>query len=45
MLKKKKRKERKSSLLADDKILYIVNPKDITRILLEQIDEYENVVG
>ena len=33
-------KEVNSSLFADDMILYIENPKDTTRKLLEQINEY-----
>ena len=33
------------SLFADDMILYIENPKDSTRKLLELINEYSNVVG
>ena len=35
-------KEIKLSLLADDMILYIENPKDSTRKLLELINEYRN---
>ena len=35
----------KLSLLADDMILYIENPKDITRKLLELINEYSKVAG
>ena len=38
-------KEAKLSLLADDKILYIENPKDTTRKLLELINEYSKVAG
>ena len=38
-------KEVKLSLFADDMILYIENPKDSTRKLLELINEYSNVVG
>ena len=38
-------KEVKLSLLADDMILYIENPKDATRKLLELINEFGNVVG
>ena len=38
-------KEVKHSLLADDMILYIENPKDSTRKLLELINEYSKVVG
>ena len=36
-------KEVKLSLFADDMILYIENPKDTTRELLEQINEYSKV--
>ena len=36
-------KEEKHSLLADDMILYIENPKDTTRKLLELINEYSKV--
>ena len=40
------RKEKvKLSLLADDMILYIENPKDSTRKLLELINEYSKVAG
>ena len=35
----------KLSLFADDMILYIENPKDSTRKLLELINEYSNIVG
>ena len=35
----------KLSLFADDMILYIENPKDSTRKLLEQINEYSKVAG
>ena len=38
-------KEVKLSLFADDMILYIENPKDSTRKLLELIKEYSKVVG
>ena len=38
-------KEVKLSLLADDMILYIENPKDSTRKLLELINEYSKVAG
>ena len=38
-------KEVKLSLLADDMILYIENPKDATRKLLELINEFGKVVG
>ena len=37
--------EVKLSLFADDKILYIENPKDSTRKLLELINEYSKVAG
>ena len=37
-------KEVKFSLFADDKILYIENPKDSTRKLLELTNEYSKVV-
>ena len=52
--KKKKKKlkgiqigkeEVKLSLFADDKILYIENPKDSTIKLLELINEYSKVAG
>ena len=35
----------KLSLFADDMILYIENPKDATRKLLELINEYSTVAG
>ena len=38
-------KEVKLSLFADDMILYIENPKDSTRKLLELISEYSKVSG
>ena len=38
-------KEVKLSLFADDMILYIENPKDSTRKLLEPINEYSKVAG
>ena len=38
-------KEVKLSLFSDDKILYIENPKDSTRKLLELINEYSKVAG
>ena len=38
-------KEVKLSLFADDMILYIENPKDTTRKLLELINEYTKVSG
>ena len=39
------KEEVKLSLFADDMILYIENPKDSTRKLLELISEYSNVAG
>ena len=39
------KKEVKLSLFADDMILYIENPKDSTRKLLELINEYSKVEG
>ena len=39
------KKEAKLSLFADDMILYIENPKDTTRKLLEAINEYSKVAG
>ena len=39
------KEEVKLSLFADDMILYIENPKDSTRKLLEQINEYSKVSG
>ena len=38
-------KEEKLSLFADDMILYIDNPKDVTRKLLELINEFGKVAG
>ena len=38
-------KEVKLSLFADDMILYIDNPKDSTRKLLDLINEYNKVAG
>ena len=35
----------KLSLFADDMILYIENPKDSTRKLLELINEYSKIAG
>ena len=35
----------KLSLLADDMILYIENPKDMIRKLLELINEFSKVAG
>ena len=43
--KKKKKTESKLSLFTDDIILYIENPRDTMRILLESINEYNNIVG
>ena len=39
------KEEVKLSLFADDMILYIVNPKDATRKLLEVINEFGKVAG
>ena len=39
------KEEEKLALFADDMILYIENPKDSTRKLLELINEYSKVVG
>ena len=39
------KEEVKLSHFADDMILYIKNPKDVTRKLLELINEYCKVVG
>ena len=39
------KEELKLSLFADDMILYIENPKDSTRKLLELINEYRKVAG
>ena len=39
------KEEVKLSLFADDMILYIENPKDSTRILLELINEYRKAAG
>ena len=38
-----RKEEVKLSLFADDTILYIENPKDVTRKLLELINEYGKV--
>ena len=35
----------KLSLFADDMMLYIENPKDVTRKLLELINEFGKVAG
>ena len=39
------REEVKLSLFADDMILYIENPKDVTRKLVELIHEFGKVAG
>ena len=39
------KEELKLSLFADDMILYMENPKDATRKLLELINEYVTVAG
>ena len=39
------KEEVKFSLFADDKILYVENPKESTRKLLELINEYSKVAG
>ena len=39
------KREAKLSLFADDMILYLDNPKDTTRKLLELINEYSKVAG
>ena len=39
------KEEVKLSLFADDMILYIENPKDATRKILEVINEYSKVAG
>ena len=39
------KEEVRHSLFADDMILYTENPKDITRKLLELINEYSKVAG
>ena len=38
-------KRKKNSQFADDMIIYIENPKDTTRNLLELINEYSKVSG
>ena len=40
-----RKEEAKLSLFADDMILHIVNPKDVTRKLLELINESGKVAG
>ena len=39
------KEEVKLSLFADDMILYIENPKDASRKLLELINEFGQIVG
>ena len=39
------KEEVKLSLVADDMILYIENPKDATRIVLELVNEFGKVAG
>ena len=39
------KEEVKLTMFADDMILYIENPKDSTRKLLELINEYSNIAG
>ena len=39
------KEEAKHSLFADDMIVYIENPKDFTRKLIELINEYSKVAG
>ena len=39
------KKKQNSSLFADDMILYIANPKDSTRKLLQLINEFSKVAG
>ena len=39
------KEEAKLSLLADDMILFIENPKDTTRKVLKPINEYSKVAG
>ena len=39
------REEAHLSLCADDMILYIENPKDITQKLIELINKFSNVAG
>ena len=39
------KEEVKPSLFADDMVLQVENPKDITRKLLELINEYSKVAG
>ena len=39
------KEEAKLSLFADDMTLYIENPKDSTRKLLELINEYSKIAG
>ena len=42
---KESRLEKKFSVFADDMILYIENPKETNRKLLELINEYRKVAG
>ena len=37
--------KRSKTVTADDIIVYIENPKDATRKLLEFINEFDNIVG
>ena len=39
------KEEAKLSIIADDMILYLENPKDLTRKLLELMDEFGKVAG
>lgn len=39
------KEELKLSLFADDMVLYVKNPKDASRKLLELINEFSEVVG
>ena len=40
-----RKEEVKLSLIADDMLLYVENPKDIIRKLLELISEFSKVIG
>ena len=40
-----RKEEVKLSLFADDMLLYVENPKDIIRKLLELISEFSKVIG
>ena len=44
-IKESKSEKKKLSLFADDMVLYIENPKDSTRKLLELINEFGKVAG